>query len=241
MYHTLHTPETSHLNDPVSEARETSQLRPFALRRDALHLVENQVCALEARLKQTEPKHKARGDFNIFFRRAGRLQTSTEKSVTLLNYEVVWSATNAPTTTLLGSSHCQRPLPPPSTIPLQRLTPPYLCAKNVKARRGFPTTLRRVVLNAVGSGHLFQPGDLLANEKVEGHLGHEQARSRSVGVVDRRSDVLVAEALVRIDGGQAVREDLVENVAVDVTRIAERERERAPQVSDATPDRTTTP
>lgn len=97
-----------------------------------------------------------------------------------------------------------------------------MSVKNANARRGFPTALWRAALYTVG--YLFQPGDLLANEKVEGHFGHEEAGPRSVGVVDRRSDVLVSEALERIDGGQAVREDLVEDVAVVGSQQSHKER-----------------
>lgn len=40
----------TYLHNAVSQARETGQLRPLTLSRDPLHLVENQVGALEARL-----------------------------------------------------------------------------------------------------------------------------------------------------------------------------------------------
>lgn len=61
--------------------------------------------------------------------------------------------------------------------------------------------------------HLFQSGDLLANEQIKRHLRHKEARPGAVSVVDGRSDILVREPLEGVDGGQAVRENLVENVA----------------------------
>lgn len=62
------------------------------------------------------------------------------------------------------------------------------------------------------SPHLFQSCDLLANEEVEGHFRHEEAGSGAIGVVDGCSDILVGKSLERINGGQAVRKNLVENV-----------------------------
>lgn len=62
--------------------------------------------------------------------------------------------------------------------------------------------------------HLLQPSNLLPYEQIERHLGNEEARSRAVGVVDGCSNVLVVEALERIDGGEALRKDLVKDVTV---------------------------
>ena len=53
---------------------------------------------------------------------------------------------------------------------------------------------------------------MFADEEVERHLRHEKARSSAVRVVDGRSDVLVCEPLERVDGGQAVRKYLVEDI-----------------------------
>lgn len=60
--------------------------------------------------------------------------------------------------------------------------------------------------------HLFQSCDLFANKEVEGHLGDEEAWSGTIRVVDGCSDILVRKSLERINSGQAVRENLVENV-----------------------------
>jgi len=64
-----------------------------------------------------------------------------------------------------------------------------------------------------GEHHLFQSCDLLANEEVERHFGHEEAGSSAVGVVDGRPDVLVCQPLERVYGGQAVGKYLVKDVA----------------------------
>lgn len=69
--------------------------------------------------------------------------------------------------------------------------------------------------------HLFQSSDLLANEEVEGHLGHKKAGPCAVGVIDGRPDVLVREPFERVDGGQTMRKNLVKNVTAVAIAIPE--------------------
>ena len=54
--------------------------------------------------------------------------------------------------------------------------------------------------------------DLRLDEQVERDLGHEQTRSRAGRVADRGADVLVLQGLRRLDAGEGVAEDVVEDV-----------------------------